>query len=197
MHLAESSSPISASGICSERACCRGKVPFQSLFGPLSFQAVHLTTATLPPKWPEREPSRLAGWSTAQAAWDKLANPLSSWPLRAGTARAPVVVSRCAPFQASPGSTANRSGDGLVPGLTHEPALGDEAVPAPYKREVGGSVQSLTVSSRPVRRVLQLEEQLAGLGHEQYAFVLAAGEFFDPNAFGIAIAQVDATTDLR
>ena len=36
---------------------------------------MHLNTATMPPKSPEREPSRLAAWSTAQAAWDKPAHP--------------------------------------------------------------------------------------------------------------------------
>ena len=50
---------------------------------------------------------------------------------------------------------------------------------------------SAAIATRPLRRMFELKQHLARLGHQQHAFVLAVGEFLDANRLRIAIAQRD------
>src|SRR5215831_9970374 len=51
--------------------------------------------------------------------------------------------------------------------------------------------RSGAVAARPLRRVFQLKQQLAGFWHEQNSFVLAVGKLLGPDALWIAITEVD------
>lgn len=51
---------------------------------------------------------------------------------------------------------------------------------------------SQPIPAGPFREMLQSEEHLTSLWHDQHTFVLAVDEILNSNGFGIAIAQVDS-----